>query len=74
MRTALLGIVMAATALIGWLDGPADAAFFAFFGLWGVLLVWSAGRAAVRDADSPSAEAGSTSELLDVGADLSITP
>ena len=56
MRTVLLGIVTVATALIGWLDGPADAAFFAFFGLWGVLLVWNADRAPAHDADHAAAD------------------
>jgi hypothetical protein len=53
MNTALLGIgTTAATALIGWLAGPAEAVLFGFFGVWGVLLVWNAGRARVSGADS----------------------
>jgi hypothetical protein len=59
MRTALLGMaIAAATALIGWLGDPADAGFFAFFGMWGVLLLWSADRApaAGPEVDHASAE------------------
>jgi hypothetical protein len=50
MDTALLGIGTAVAAtLIGWLGEPADAVLFGFFGLWGVLMVWSAGRTRADD-------------------------
>jgi hypothetical protein len=53
MRAALLGIAIAAgAALIGWVAEPAGVLPFAFFGLWGTLVLWAADRVPAEARDS----------------------
>ncbi|HEY7489401.1 MAG TPA: hypothetical protein VH912_33495 [Streptosporangiaceae bacterium] len=74
MRAALLGIAIAAgAALIGWVAEPAGVLPFAFFGLWGTLVLWAADRVPAEARDSAEDVNGDgTDDAMDDGIDAAI--